>query len=199
MPVSKESLEWDAHAATFDDEPDHGLLDPDVRAAWADLILPLLPPAPASVLDVGCGTGSLAVLLGQAGYDVHGIDFSERMVAAAAREGAGGRRGGAVRGRGRPGAGWLRPASYDVVLGRHILWALPDPSEAVRSWVALLREPGVLVLVEGRWSTGAGLTAAECERLVRPHREELSTTRLDDPALWGRAISDERYLLLSRS
>jgi 2-polyprenyl-3-methyl-5-hydroxy-6-metoxy-1,4-benzoquinol methylase len=81
--VSKESLEWDAHAATFDDEPDHGLLDPDVRAAWADLLFPLLPPAPSSVLDVGCGTGSLAVLLAQAGHDVHGIDFSERMVAAA--------------------------------------------------------------------------------------------------------------------
>ena len=29
--VSKESLEWDAQAATFDSEPDHGLLDPNVR------------------------------------------------------------------------------------------------------------------------------------------------------------------------
>jgi SAM-dependent methyltransferase len=197
MRVSKESLEWDAHAATFDAEPDHGLLDPEVRAAWTNLILPLLPPAPASVLDVGCGTGSLAVLLGHAGYDVHGIDFSERMVAAA-REKA---RVAGVEARFEVGdaqAPAVGAASYDVVLGRHILWALPDPSEAVRSWVALLKQPGVLVLIEGRWSTGAGLTAAECERLVRPHREELSTTRLGDPALWGRAITDERYLLVSR-
>ena len=195
--MSKESLEWDAHAATFDDEPDHGLLDPDVRGAWAGLILPLLPPAPASVLDVGCGTGSLAVLLGQAGYDVHGIDFSERMIAAAAEKA----RAAEVAARFEVGdaqAPAVGPASYDVVLGRHILWALPDPSEAVRSWVALLKQPGVLVLIEGRWSTGAGLTAAECERLVRPHREELSTTRLGDPALWGRATTDERYLLVSR-
>ena len=198
MPVSKESLEWDAHAATFDDEPDHGLLDPHVRAAWADLLFPLLPPAPSSILDVGCGTGSLAVLLAQAGYDVHGIDFSARMVAAA-REKA---RAAGVEVRFEVGdaqAPLVEAASYDVVLGRHILWALPDQSEAVRSWVALLREPGVLVLVEGRWSTGAGLTAAECERLVRRHREELSTALLDDPALWGRAIADERYVLVSRS
>ena len=90
-------------------------------------------------------------------------------------------------------------ASYDVVIGRHILWALPDPSSALRRWVAVLRKPGILVLVEGRWSTGAGLTAAECERLVRPHREELTITRLDDPALWGRPITDERYLLVSRA
>jgi SAM-dependent methyltransferase len=196
--VSKESLEWDAHAATFDDEPDHGLLDPDVRAAWADLLFPLLPPAPSSILDVGCGTGSLAVLLARAGYDVHGIDFSERMVAAA-REKA---RAAGVEVRVEVGdaqAPAAEAASYDVVVGRHILWALPDPSEAVRSWVALLRQPGVLLLVEGRWSTGAGLTAAECERLVRTHREELLTTGLHDPALWGRAITDERYLLVSRS
>jgi 2-polyprenyl-3-methyl-5-hydroxy-6-metoxy-1,4-benzoquinol methylase len=158
----------------------------------------LLPPAPSSVLDVGCGTGSLAVLLAQAGHDVHGIDFSERMVAAA-REKA---RAAGVEVRVEVGdaqAPAAEAASYDVVLGRHILWALADPSEAVRSWVALLRQPGVLLLVEGRWSTGAGLTAAECERLVRTHREELLTTRLHDPALWGRAITDERYLLVSRS
>lgn len=60
----------DAQSATFDAQPDHGLLDPAVRAAWAQLLLPLMPPAPASVVDLGCGTGSLAVLLAQAGYQV---------------------------------------------------------------------------------------------------------------------------------
>jgi hypothetical protein len=30
-----------------------------VRQAWADLLLPLLPPAPASAVDLGCDTGSL--------------------------------------------------------------------------------------------------------------------------------------------
>ncbi len=61
---------WDGQAAIFDQQPDHGLLDPAVRAAWAQLLLPLMPPAPASVVDLGCGTGSLAVLLAQAGYQV---------------------------------------------------------------------------------------------------------------------------------
>ncbi|MYR55167.1 SAM-dependent methyltransferase, partial [Streptomyces sp. SID625] len=28
-------MDWDAQAAVFDDEPDHGLRDPRVRAAWA--------------------------------------------------------------------------------------------------------------------------------------------------------------------
>src|SRR6478672_7644986 len=34
---------WDEQAATFDDEPDHGLTAPPIRAAWARLLLPLVP------------------------------------------------------------------------------------------------------------------------------------------------------------
>lgn len=192
-----ESQAWDAEAATFDREPDHGLLDPLVRDAWEDLVVPLMPAAPASVLDVGCGTGSLSVLLAQSGYEVHGIDFSERMVAVA--RGKADKAGVAVRFEvGDAQAPSLQQASYDVVLGRHVLWALADPEAALRRWVALLREPGVLVLIEGHWSTGAGLTAVECERLVQPLRREIMVTRLDDPTLWGKPITDERYLLVSR-
>jgi len=62
----------------------------------------------------------------------------------------------------------------------------------------LLRPDGLLLLVEGRWSTGGGLTAAETEELVRRHRSAVDVERLDDPVLWGGAISDERYLLISR-
>ncbi len=54
-----------------------------VRAAWRELLRPLLPPAPARVLDPGCGTGSLAVLLAGAGHDVTGVDFAPAMVARA--------------------------------------------------------------------------------------------------------------------
>ena len=61
---------WDAEAATFDDEPDRGLRDPVVREAWRELLVELLPPVPAEVVDLGCGTGSLAVLLAEAGYRV---------------------------------------------------------------------------------------------------------------------------------
>ena len=90
------------------------------------------------------------------------------------------------------------PASFDVVLARHVLWALPDPASALVHWVALLRPQGRLVLIEGRWLTGAGLAAADCTALLRQYRKEVDLHVLDDQDLWGRAITDERYLLLSR-
>lgn len=44
---------WDREASRFDEEPDHGLADPRVRAAWCELLLLVLPTAPARVLDAG--------------------------------------------------------------------------------------------------------------------------------------------------
>lgn len=92
----------------------------------------------------------------------------------------------------------LAEGAYDVVLCRHVLWALPDPAGAVGRWTGLLTPGGRLVLVEGRWGTGAGIGAEECSALVRQHRVEADLRPLRDPALWGGPVDDERYLLLSR-
>lgn len=186
---------WDAQAATFDDQPDHALRDPRVRDAWARLLLPLVPEH-ARIADLGCGTGSLSVLLAEAGHEVSGLDFSARMVGAAQAKAA----TAGVAATFTTGDAAHPPypaASFDVVLARHVLWALPDPAAAVREWVRLLRPDGILLLVEGQWSTGAGLTAAQTQELVRHHRTEAVVTRLDDEALWGKRIDDERYLVLS--
>jgi ubiquinone/menaquinone biosynthesis C-methylase UbiE len=187
---------WNGQAKSFDDEPDHGLLDPTVRSAWRELLLSCLPVAPAEVVDLGCGTGSLSVLLGAEGYRVRGIDLAEEMVAAAQNKAR--TAGVAAQFERGDAADPPYPAeSCDVVLARHVLWALPSPEEALQRWVRLLRAGGRLVLIEGRWSTGAGLPADECAALVSTRRKTVSVRHLSDPALWGRQIEDERYLLLS--
>ncbi|MBI5959806.1 MAG: methyltransferase domain-containing protein, partial [Chloroflexi bacterium] len=71
---------WDEAAALFDNEPDHGLRDPVVRAGWTLLLRASLPPAPAVILDIGCGTGSLSLVLAELGYHVTGIDLSPAMI-----------------------------------------------------------------------------------------------------------------------
>lgn len=186
---------WDQQAPTFDDEPDHGLRDPAVRAAWADLLLPRLPDE-ADVADLGCGTGTLAVLLGRAGHCVSGVDLSPRMVDVARVKAAdAGVRADFVVGDAATPP-WY-PGSFDVVLSRHVLWAMADPREALRRWVGLLRPGGLLLLVEGRWWTGGGLSTAETTELVLEHRRQATVVPLDDPSLWGGPVDDERYLLTS--
>ncbi|HSE10354.1 MAG TPA: class I SAM-dependent methyltransferase [Nocardioidaceae bacterium] len=188
--------EWDGYATNYDDEPDHGLRDPSVRSAWRSLLLEHLPAPPARVADLGCGSGSLSVLLAEEGYDVSCLDLSERMLDLA-RAKASDAGVDVAFAQGDASYPSLEPGAFDVVLCRHVLWALPDPSDALARWVALLRPGGSLVLVEGRWSTGAGLPARRTTELVREHRSEVAVQHLPEPVYWGREIDDDRYLVVS--
>lgn len=188
---------WDREAAEFDSEADHGLRDPAVRQAWDALMGRLLPEAPARVLDMGCGTGSLSVLLAERGYAVTGLDLSPKMLAVAQDKA---QAAGVMVdfGLGDAADPDLPPGSFDVVLSRHVIWALPDPGAAFRRWLRLLSSGGTVVMVEGRWSTGAGFTAAALRKIVEKHASEVTTETLSDPRLWGKRISDERYALVVR-
>ncbi len=188
---------WDHEAETFDEAADHGLRDPDTRTAWQRLLLPLLPEHPQAVADLGCGTGTLTILLAQAGHHVHGVDFSPQMLDIARNKA----KNVAPAPRfteGDVAAPALPAGSFDVVLSRHVLWAMPDPQAALLSWSRLLRPGGQLLLVEGNWSTGAGLTANQTMSLLRQLGGDTELHNLDDPALWGRQITDERYLTITR-
>lgn len=187
---------WDGQAATFDDTPDHGLRDPVVRAAWASLLLPRLSQAPGRVADMGCGTGSLSVLLGEQGYQVSGIDLSPRMVALARAKAA---CAGVIADFEVADAAappWP-PGSFDVVISRHVLWALPDAGPGLDRWLELLRPDGQLVPIEGKWWTGGGLNAGDALALLQARGREATVTLLTHPAYWGGPITDERYLLVS--
>jgi SAM-dependent methyltransferase len=197
MEVMRASKYWDDQAAAFDAAPDHGMSDLTVREAWAALLLPLLPTAPARVADLGCGTGTLTVLVAQAGHLVSGLDFAPRMVALAREKiAAAGVAADVVVGD-ASSPPW-KPGTFDVVLTRHVLWAMPDLEAALATWIDLLAPGGGLVLIEGRWSSGVGLTSADVAELVLRHQCEAEVTVLDDPALWGGPIGDERYVITSR-
>jgi SAM-dependent methyltransferase len=188
---------WDREAPTFDDEPDHGLGDERIRDAWRTMLLDVLPPAPARVADLGCGTGTLAVLLAEDGYTVDGLDVSPEMVSRARAKAEVADVPAHIR-IGDANAPDLDPAAYDVVLSRHVLWAMDDPATALERWLELLAPGGVLVLVEGRWSTGGGITAEDAVALVRSTGRGADLRRLTQAVYWGKEIIDDRYLLVSR-
>jgi SAM-dependent methyltransferase len=205
---------WDAVSSSFDDEPDHGLRDELTRAAWARRLTGWVPDGPVDVLDVGCGTGSLSLLLARAGHRVTGVDLAPRMVALAQAKLA----GAGVVGRFLVGDAAAPPVGdqrFDVVLSRHLVWTLPDPEAALRQWVGLLRPGGHLVLIEGLWRrpgqseeayAGAvgglpwdgGIGAGRLSAAIRPLVADVRVEPLSgDEALWGRPVDDERYALIA--
>ena len=188
---------WNAETDVFDEQPDHALRDPSVRAAWSGLLLPLLPAPPARIADVGCGTRSVSLLLAEAGHRVFGLDISPAMVGRATEKFATWGYSADI----LVGDASVPPwpsGSFDVVITRHVLWAMPDPDAALNRWLDLLAPDGSLILVEGMQWAGAGMNAAQVSDLVLRHRVEAEVTMLDDASFWGGPISDERFITVSR-
>ncbi|MFJ6741999.1 class I SAM-dependent methyltransferase [Streptomyces sp. NPDC091279] len=192
-----DGTDWDALAATFDDEPDHGLRDPGVRRAWAERLAGWLPGRPGEVLDLGCGTGSLSLLASEQGHRVTGVDLAPAMLALARAKLAGRDAEFLVGDAAAPPVGERR---FDAVLVRHVLWTLPDPAHVLRTWRGLLRPGGRLILVEGMWGTvdPAGIPADQLTALLAPIAPHVRVDRLsDDPAMWGGPVEDERYAVIA--
>ncbi|MGW0614882.1 class I SAM-dependent methyltransferase [Streptomyces sp. NPDC002788] len=196
-PVTCSDVDWDARAASFDEEPDHGLRDPEVRRAWAGRLRDWLPGRAGDVLDLGCGTGSLSLLASEQGHRVTGVDLSAAMVTLAREKLAGRDAVFLVGDAASPPVGERR---FDAVLVRHVLWALPDPGRALRHWQRLLRPGGRLVLVEGVWGSVApvGIPAERLTGLLAPIAGQVRVERLSgDPLLWGKEVTDERYAVVA--
>lgn len=190
-------MDWDAEATSFDDEPDHGLRDPRVRAAWADRLRSWLPGRGCDILDLGCGTGSMSLLAAEQGHRVTGVDSSPAMIDLARAKLAGRDAAFLLGDAVEPPVGEQR---FDVVLVRHVVWALPDPGRALRHWRELLRPGGRLVLVEGVWGaiSPVGIPADQLTALLEPLAGQVRVERLSgDPLLWGKAVEDERYAVVA--
>ena len=149
------------------------------------------------ILDIGCGTGSLSVLLAAQGHSVTGIDWAPAMIAQAEAK---------AKAAGQPiifkvmdGANpQFAPQRFDVILCRHLLWALPTPDQVLQRWINLLRLGGRLLLIEGYWHTGGGLHAQEIVEMLPAALTNVKIQQLGDrPEFWGGAVTDERYVVIA--
>ena len=149
---------WDVDAATYDNSPSHYPQRPQERAAWAATLRQLLPAPPATVLDMGAGTGFLSLLLATQGYEVTAADFAPGMLARLRAKAAD--LGLDIKtvqtDATRPPAG-----GFDAVVERHLVWTLPDPGPPRVCWrlrklerMEPCQTPGIrpkCVSVRSRW------------------------------------------------
>jgi len=188
---------WNNEATTFDNQPDHGLRDPIVRTAWTNLLAQSLPSPPASVLDIGCGTGSLSLVLTGLHYTVTGTDLSEEMIARAKAKtkAAGYSIPFKVMDAGNPD---FSGQQFDGIVCRHLLWALPEPALVLQRWSKLLVPGGRLLLIEGFWHTGAGLASQQIVEALPSTFASVKVKNLSSQSeLWGSEVSDERYMVMA--
>ena len=186
---------WNAEAASFDEAVDHGLRDPAALAAWTHLLKTLLPIHKTDVLDIGCGTGSLSLVLAGLGYTVTGIDFSPAMIAQAQAKALAA--GAAITFQMMDAAfPQFSPQQFDVIVCRHLLWALPDIDQVLQRWTHLLKPGGRLLLIEGYWHTNAGLHVQDILDALPDSVVGVSVQILSDQGdLWGHQVNDERYAI----
>jgi SAM-dependent methyltransferase len=144
---------WDLDAATYDQSPGHSPRTALELAVWSAALRRLLPPPPARVLDVGAGTGFLAMLLARQGYRVSALDLSPGMLEKLRDK---------VRAAGLEVETVTADATeppldgFDAVVERHLLWTLPDPEAALAAW-RRSAPSGRLLLLESLWGKSAGL------------------------------------------
>ena len=206
---------WDWRAAEFDQEASHGLLNDTQSRAWHELISRVAGTVTLDVLDVGCGTGFLSLLLAELGHRVTGIDVAGAMLARARSKAES--HSLAVDFRYADAEAPELPASsFDLIVERHVLWTLPHPASALDSWRNLLRRNGRLVLIEGHWDgmkprdeyteihdhlpLFGGRAENEIAELVRSRGfSSVTTEALMAPELWTEPPSHPRYLVIARS
>ncbi|WP_202320173.1 class I SAM-dependent methyltransferase [Archaeoglobus neptunius] len=138
---------WDSRCHEYDSSPGHTSL-PEV---WRD-ILGKIFHRKMRILDVGTGTGFVALRLAELGHDVTGIDLSEGMLSIAKTKAT------------KAGLNVtfivgdaenlpFDDESFDAVVCRHLLWTLPNPDKAVKEWARVVKPGGMVVAIDGKWTT----------------------------------------------
>jgi len=139
---------WNERGATYEDQAIHRVQDEAEQRVWQDTLRTLLPPPPAQVVDVGTGTGYLAFIVADAGYQVTGVEIADGMLGVAqAKAAAQPNSPTFIKGDAMDPP--LPAASADALVSRQVIWTLVDPARALSSWFRLLRPGGRVVAFHG--------------------------------------------------
>ena len=142
-------LYWDKRSQTYDESRYNS--QNEVRHFWKGILKDAIRTDESlKILDVGTGTGFLALLFAEMGHSVTGMDISRGMLEKA-----------------RHNAGKLKltvdfmhcdaenlpfeAETFNIVINRHLLWTLPSPGIAIDEWSRTVKSGGKIMLIDGRW------------------------------------------------
>jgi ubiquinone/menaquinone biosynthesis C-methylase UbiE len=141
---------WNTAEHDYDAIAAHGVHSEEERELWTEVITQLLgTDQKLKVLDMGTGTGFLALLLAELGYDVTGADWARSKLEKAkekAREKL--EAGNSVNFVVEDAENLsFEAGQFDAVVSRHLIWTLANPGSAFKEW-ARVTKPGGKVLTD---------------------------------------------------
>jgi SAM-dependent methyltransferase len=154
--VAAESVIFDQAAGFYDQTRG---LPPQVVARQTELLAAELDGTGGPVLEIGVGTGRIAVPLADAGIPVLGVDLSAPMLGVLAAKGS-----AVAAVRASATALPVRAHSVGAVIACHVLHLISDWQLAVEQALRALRPQGLLLAAASRAN---GAVASELRRRVR--------------------------------
>lgn len=145
-------------------------------------------PAPADVLDFGCGSGEIARACAQSGYRVHGVDMSPRMIEAARKGDIEGPVSFSLLSAAEPLQLPFAGASFDAIVASSVVEYVASPAQCFAELHRVSRLGGRMLLTVPNVSH----RVRKLEYFIRP------VARLSRPFLRGAAKDWQEYLSLSR-
>ncbi len=141
---------WDYGSKFYDTAP--GGRSEEERILWKGLLSGSIGPGVKNVLDVGTGTGTIAMFLAELGNIVTAVDFSSGMMEVA-RKKALATDSGIKFMEGDVENLSFDDGAFDCVTARYVLWTLPNPDKAVKEWTRVVKPGGKIVIIDGKWVT----------------------------------------------
>ncbi|WP_226482128.1 class I SAM-dependent methyltransferase [Natrinema amylolyticum] len=202
---------WNDRAPTFDDASHHGIHTDDQRDRWSSVLREWTGDDPRQVLDIGCGTGVISLLLAGLGHDVTGVDVAPRMLERARAKAERANRSIEFY-RGDAEALAVPDDAVELVTARHLIWTLPNPERAIEEWQRVVEPGGRILVIEGYWDHDEpwdeyeeihdnlpmydGRPPDELRSVLTRHGlRDIEYEPLLDPVLWGREPHHEYYIM----
>ena len=143
------STYWTKRSNTYDVFPVPNS-EEDERAAYCSVLKRFYNGNRLEILDVGTGTGFMALMLAEMGHKTTGLDITEAMLDKARQKANGNNQRISF----QVGDAENLPfddASFDAIVSRYLIWTLPDPLRALREWLRVIRPGGTIICIEGQW------------------------------------------------